>query len=134
MQHRNAILKKVKNYTDDKLNPSKKNFLDSTKDYLCRTEISWWNFDFFRNFVARLWRSTFNFRWLWISDTLQKIAKFMFYEWLFFSWLLAWEADMDIHVWLFVQIWKWVFTNHEASTSRCIWERTEQFWANEISC
>ena len=33
MQHRNAILKKVKNHTDDELNPSKKNFLDNTKDY-----------------------------------------------------------------------------------------------------
>lgn len=34
MQHRNAILKKLKNYTDDELNPSKKNFLDNTKDYV----------------------------------------------------------------------------------------------------
>ena len=32
MQHRYAILEKVKNYTDDELNPSRKNFLDNTKD------------------------------------------------------------------------------------------------------
>ena len=32
MQRRNAIFKKVKNYIDDELNPSKKNFLDNTKD------------------------------------------------------------------------------------------------------
>ena len=31
MQQRNNILKKVKNYIDNELNPSKKNFLDSTK-------------------------------------------------------------------------------------------------------
>ena len=32
MQQRNNILKKVKNYIDNELNPSKKNFLDSTKE------------------------------------------------------------------------------------------------------
>lgn len=32
MQRRNATLKKVKNYIDDDLNSSKKNFLDNTKD------------------------------------------------------------------------------------------------------
>ena len=32
MQHTNTILKKVRNYIDNKLNPSKKNFLDKTKD------------------------------------------------------------------------------------------------------
>ena len=32
MQQRNNTLKKVKNYTDNELNPSKKNFLDSTKE------------------------------------------------------------------------------------------------------
>ena len=32
MQHRNDILKKVKNYIDNELNPSKENFLDSTKE------------------------------------------------------------------------------------------------------
>ena len=31
MQHRNAILKKVKNYTDDELNPSKKTSLTALK-------------------------------------------------------------------------------------------------------
>ena len=35
MQYRNAILKMVKNYIDIELNPSKKNFLDKTKnDYV----------------------------------------------------------------------------------------------------
>ena len=32
MQYRNTILKKVENYIDNELNPSKKNFLDKTKD------------------------------------------------------------------------------------------------------
>ena len=32
MQQRNNVLKKVKNYIDNELNPSKKNFLDSTKE------------------------------------------------------------------------------------------------------
>ena len=32
MQYRNTILRKVKNYIDNYLNPSKKNFLDKTKD------------------------------------------------------------------------------------------------------
>ena len=32
MQYRNTILRKVKNYIDNDLNPSKKNFLDKTKD------------------------------------------------------------------------------------------------------
>ena len=32
MQQRNNILKEVKNYIDNELNPSKKNFLDSTKE------------------------------------------------------------------------------------------------------
>ena len=32
MQSRNTILKKVKNYIKNELNPSKKNFLDKTKD------------------------------------------------------------------------------------------------------
>ena len=32
MQQRNNILKKVKNYIDNGLNPSKKNFLNSTKE------------------------------------------------------------------------------------------------------
>ena len=32
MQQRNNILKKVKNYIDNELNPSKKNFLGSTKE------------------------------------------------------------------------------------------------------
>ena len=32
MQHTNTILKKVRNYIDNKLNPSKKNFLDKTED------------------------------------------------------------------------------------------------------
>ena len=32
MQRGNAILEKVKNYIDDELNPSRKNFLDNTKD------------------------------------------------------------------------------------------------------
>ena len=32
MQQRNDILKKVKNYIDNKLNLSKKNILDSTKE------------------------------------------------------------------------------------------------------
>ena len=32
MQYKNTILKKVKNYFDNELNPSKKNFLDKTKD------------------------------------------------------------------------------------------------------
>ena len=32
MQYRNSILKKVKNYIDNELNPSKKKFLDKTKD------------------------------------------------------------------------------------------------------
>ena len=32
MQQRNYILKKLKNYNDNELNPSKKNFLDSTKE------------------------------------------------------------------------------------------------------
>ena len=32
IQYRNTILKKVKNYIDNELNPSKKNFLNKTKD------------------------------------------------------------------------------------------------------
>ena len=32
MQSRNTILKKVKNYIKNELNPSKKHFLDKTKD------------------------------------------------------------------------------------------------------
>ena len=32
MQNRNTILKKVENYIGNELNPSKKNFLDKTKD------------------------------------------------------------------------------------------------------
>ena len=32
MQSRNAILKKVKNYIKNDSNPSKKNYLDKTKD------------------------------------------------------------------------------------------------------
>ena len=32
MQQRNNILKKVKNYIDNELNPSKKTFLDNTKE------------------------------------------------------------------------------------------------------
>ena len=37
-------------------------------------------------FERRLWRDTSSVRWLWFSDTLQKISKFMFCEWLFLSW------------------------------------------------
>ena len=32
IQYKNTILKKVKNYIDNKLNPSKKNFINNTKD------------------------------------------------------------------------------------------------------
>ena len=32
MQQRNNIVKKVKDYIDNELDPSKKNFLDSTKE------------------------------------------------------------------------------------------------------
>ena len=32
LQRRNLILKKVRNYTDDELNPSKENFLDNNRD------------------------------------------------------------------------------------------------------
>ena len=32
MQYRNTTLKKIKNYIDNELNPSKKNFRDKTKD------------------------------------------------------------------------------------------------------
>ena len=32
MQYRNTILKKVKNYIDNELNPAKKNFLHKVKD------------------------------------------------------------------------------------------------------
>ena len=32
MQYRNTFWKKVKNYIDNELNPSNKNFIDKTKD------------------------------------------------------------------------------------------------------
>ena len=32
MRYRNTILKNINNYLDNELNPSKKNFLDKTKD------------------------------------------------------------------------------------------------------
>ena len=79
MQQRNNILKEVKNYIDNELNPSKKNFLDSTKeDYEELKSID--EILASRNFKTWLWRGTFNFWWHWFSDTLQKATKFIFCE------------------------------------------------------
>lgn len=49
MPRRNAILKKVKGYTHDKLNPSKKTFFDNTKDDYFELQSSDENLAFSKN-------------------------------------------------------------------------------------
>ena len=49
MPRRNAILKKVKSYTHDKLNPSKKIFFDNTKDDCFELQSSDENLAFSKN-------------------------------------------------------------------------------------
>ena len=49
MPRRNAILKKVKSYTHDKLNPSKKTFFDNTKDDYFELQSSDENLAFSKN-------------------------------------------------------------------------------------
>ena len=96
MQQRNNILKKVKNYIDNELNPSKKNFLDSTKeDYEELKSID--------EILASLEISKHDYEEaLSISDdndfhTHYKMPpNSCFVDNYFCGGLMAWEANMDI--------------------------------------
>ena len=112
MQQRNNILKKVKNYIDNELNPSKKNFLDSTKeDYEELKSID--------EILASLEISKHDYEEaLSISDDndfqihYKRPPNSCFVNNYFCDGLMAWEANMNIqplqssciHVCLFVKI------------------------------
>ena len=102
------------------------------------------NFGFFRNFETRLWRGTFNFRWQLFSDILQKMPNSCFLNNHFCPGLME---NMDIqpvfnHCKAVACICAYLSksesecneTSHETSSLECIYEETEQLWANEISC
>ena len=96
MQQRNNILKKVKNYIDNELNPSKKNFLDSTKeDYEELKSID--------EILASLEISKHDYEEaLSISDDndfqihYKRPPNSCFVNNYFCDGLMAWEANMDI--------------------------------------
>ena len=94
MQYRNAILKKVKNYIENELNPSKKNILDKTKDDYVESKS-------IEEILSLLQTSSKDYEEaLSISDnsdfqTLYKRAP-NFVNNYFCDGLMAWEANMDI--------------------------------------
>ena len=109
MQQRNNILKKVKNYIDNELNPSKKNFVDSTKEDYEKLK----SIDNEEDFSKHDYEEALS-----ISDDndfqihYKRPPNSCFVNNYFCDGLMAWEANMNIqplqssciHVCLFVKI------------------------------
>ena len=96
MQYRNTILKKVKNYIDNELNPSKKKFLDKTKDdYVELKSIE--EISSLLEISPKVYEEALS-----ISDgsgfqiNYKRILNSCFANNYFCDGLMAWEANMDI--------------------------------------
>ena len=93
-KERKNILKKVKNYIDNELNPSRKNFLDSTKNEELKS---------IDEILASLEISKHDYEEeLSISEDndfqihYKRPPNSCFVNNYFYDWLMAWEANMDI--------------------------------------
>ena len=118
----------MENYIDNKLNPSKKNLLDSTKDdceeinkideILASLEISKHDY---KEALSISEDNDFQIHYKWPPNSC-------FVNNYFCDGLMAWEANMNIqplqssciHVCLFAKISKLVFSCNETSSKRCL--------------